>query len=86
MQDDLRKVTDLAYSQVTQYGMSESVGQVSFPRREEGDMNMEKPFSEETSELIDTEVCWRVVGGLLPAGSLSADYQNSSPSPGSTNY
>uniref|UniRef100_A0A669E3H1 SPG7 matrix AAA peptidase subunit, paraplegin n=1 Tax=Oreochromis niloticus TaxID=8128 RepID=A0A669E3H1_ORENI len=34
-QDDLRKVTRVAYSMVKQYGMCDSVGQVSFPETEE---------------------------------------------------
>lgn len=51
-QDDLQKVTQLAYAQVTQYGMSEKVGQVSFDLGN----SFQKPYSEQTSELIDSEV------------------------------
>jgi len=52
-QDDLQKVTQMAYSQVTQYGMSEAVGQLSF--QSEGNQ-LNKPFSEDTGRLIDEEV------------------------------
>nr|XP_039260465.1 AFG3-like protein spg-7 isoform X1 [Styela clava] len=52
-QDDLQKVTRLAYGQVTQFGMSEKVGQVSFDMQEG---HIQKPFSEATAQLIDEEV------------------------------
>lgn len=52
-QDDLQKVTRLAYGQVTQFGMSDKVGQVSFDMQEG---HIQKPFSEATAQLIDEEV------------------------------
>jgi AFG3 family protein len=50
--DDLQKVTKLAYAQIAQYGMNNKVGQVNFQQENE----FQKPFSEDTSRLIDTEV------------------------------
>lgn len=54
-QDDLKKVTQMAYAQIVQYGMSEKVGNVSFDMPQQGDMVLEKPYSEETARLIDEE-------------------------------
>jgi AFG3 family protein len=55
-QDDLRKVTQLAYAQVVHYGMSEKVGNVSFETPQPGEMAFDKPYSEQTAQIIDEEV------------------------------
>ncbi|XP_056135366.1 AFG3-like protein 1 [Lampris incognitus] len=55
-QDDLSKVTQSAYAQVVQFGMSEAVGQVSFDPPQQGGWLSEKPYSEPTAQLIDQEV------------------------------
>ena len=54
-QNDLQQVTKIAYSMVTVYGMNDKVGKVSFydPQQEN---SFTKPYSEETSRLIDDEV------------------------------
>lgn len=53
-QDDLQKVTQLAYGQVTRFGMSDKVGQVSFDTDSQN--QFQKPYSEHTAQLIDDEV------------------------------
>uniref|UniRef100_UPI00358DF49F mitochondrial inner membrane m-AAA protease component AFG3L2 isoform X2 n=1 Tax=Myxine glutinosa TaxID=7769 RepID=UPI00358DF49F len=55
-QDDLRKITQSAYAQVAQFGMSTRVGQISFEPPRQGEIVLEKPYSEETARIIDEEV------------------------------
>ncbi len=54
-QNDLQQITRMAYAMVTVYGMNDKVGNVSFydPAAEN---SFTKPYSEETSKLIDEEV------------------------------
>jgi len=53
---DLEQVTKMAYSMVTEYGMSEKIGNISFYDSKSPDYNMYKPYSEATAQLIDSEV------------------------------
>jgi cell division protease FtsH len=54
-QNDLQQITRIAYAMVTVYGMNEKVGNISFydPQQE---TSFTKPYSEETSKIIDQEV------------------------------
>ncbi|HJP63231.1 MAG TPA: ATP-dependent zinc metalloprotease FtsH [Mucilaginibacter sp.] len=54
-QNDLERITKLAYAMVTIYGMNDKVGNVSF-NDTQGEYQFNKPYSEKTSELIDAEV------------------------------
>nr|XP_060505913.1 paraplegin isoform X4 [Panthera onca] len=53
-QDDLRKVTRIAYSMVRQFGMAPSVGPVSFPEAQEGLTGVgRRPFSQGLQQMMD---------------------------------
>ncbi|MCZ4407371.1 ATP-dependent zinc metalloprotease FtsH [Cryomorphaceae bacterium 1068] len=54
---DLEKVTKQAYSMVSIYGLNEAIGNISFyDSRGNSDYNFQKPYSDKTAELMDTEV------------------------------
>jgi cell division protease FtsH len=54
-QNDLQQITRIAYAMVSVYGMNDKVGNISFydPQTEN---TFTKPYSEETSRMIDEEV------------------------------
>lgn len=53
-QDDLRKVTRIAYSMVKQFGMAPSIGPVSFPDAQEGLVGIgRRPFSQGLQQMMD---------------------------------
>ena len=54
-QNDLERITKLAYAMIAVYGMNEKVGNVSF-RDSSGESQFQKPYSDQTAELIDDEV------------------------------
>ncbi|WP_268036940.1 ATP-dependent zinc metalloprotease FtsH [Algoriphagus sp. PAP.12] len=53
---DLERITKMAYSIVSVYGMNEKLGNVSFYDSKSDGYKMTKPYSEATAELIDQEV------------------------------
>ena len=56
-QNDLEKLTQMAYGMIKYYGMSDSIGAVSFyDSTGARGYDLTKPFSEKTAELIDEEV------------------------------
>ena len=60
-QNDLEKVTDLARKMVTNFGMSEKMGPMTFGKRNEHvflgrDFGHERNFSEEVASIIDREI------------------------------
>jgi AFG3 family protein len=54
-QNDLQQITRIGYAMVTVYGMNDKVGNISFYDPQQ-DNSFTKPYSEETSKLIDEEV------------------------------
>ncbi len=56
-QNDLERITKLAYAMVVDYGMSEELGYVSFNLSgRENEPFLDKPYSDATADLIDREV------------------------------
>ncbi len=56
-QNDLERITKLAYAMVVDYGMSEKVGYVSFNLSNQSENPVfDKPYSDQTAHLIDLEV------------------------------
>jgi cell division protease FtsH len=54
-QNDLQQITRIAYAMVTVYGMNNKVGNISYYDPNQ-DQTFTKPYSEETSKIIDQEV------------------------------
>lgn len=54
-QNDLERITKLAYAMTAVYGMNDKVGNISF-RDSSNESQFQKPYSDQTAELIDDEV------------------------------
>ncbi|MFK7953407.1 MAG: ATP-dependent zinc metalloprotease FtsH [Ekhidna sp.] len=70
---DLERITKLAYSIVSVYGMNEKVGNISFHDSKQQDYNFTKPYSEATAELIDNEVKKLIEGAYNRTKKLLKD-------------
>jgi len=53
---DLERITKMAYSMVTIYGMNDKIGNVSFFESKQNEYSFNKPYSEATAQIIDEEV------------------------------
>jgi len=53
---DLERITKLAYSMVTVYGMNKEIGNMSFYDSKQSEYSFNKPYSDATAERIDQEV------------------------------
>lgn len=53
---DLERITKMAYSMVTMYGMNDKIGNVSFYDSKQADYAFNKPYSDATALTIDDEV------------------------------
>ncbi|MBL7846166.1 MAG: ATP-dependent zinc metalloprotease FtsH [Cyclobacteriaceae bacterium] len=53
---DLERITKMAYSMVTMYGMNKEIGHMSFYDSKQSEYNFQKPYSDSTAEKIDKEV------------------------------
>lgn len=69
-QNDLERITKMAYAMVTVYGMNDKVGNLSFYDANQ-EYGFQKPYSDKTAELIDHEVrllidaCYQKTKALL---------------------
>jgi AFG3 family protein len=70
---DLERVTKMAYSIVTIYGMNEKIGNVSFYDSKQSEYNFTKPYSEETARIIDQEVSNLIIKTFKRTKDLLSD-------------
>ncbi|XP_077307148.1 mitochondrial inner membrane m-AAA protease component paraplegin isoform X2 [Lithobates pipiens] len=71
-QDDLRKVTKVAYDMVKHYGMAPTIGQVSFPDAEQAGIGR-RPFSQGLQEMMDYEAQHLVASAFKHTEKLLQD-------------
>ena len=55
-QDDLQKITRMAFEACANYGMNDVIGPVSYGGRRAANESWTKPFSEKTAEMLDFQV------------------------------
>jgi AFG3 family protein len=55
-QDDLQKITRMAFEACANYGMNDVIGPVSYGGDRATKETWTKPFSEKTAEMLDAEV------------------------------
>ncbi len=76
--DDLAKASEIATKMVCEFGMSEKVGPLTFRKKEEEvflgrDLHRERPYSNHTAELIDSEVKQLVLDAMMYVRKLLFD-------------
>lgn len=76
-QNDLERITKMAYAMVVDYGMSEKVGYVSFNLSREGNDSpvFSKPYSDDTARIIDEEVKVLIDGVRASARELLEEHR-----------
>lgn len=55
-QDDLQKITKIAFEICANYGMNDTIGPVSYGGQQGQQEQFQKPFSEQTGQMLDAEV------------------------------
>jgi cell division protease FtsH len=73
--DDLSKATEMATKMVCEFGMSEKVGPLTYRKKEEEvflgrDIARDRPYSNQTAELIDSEVKQLILDAMLGVRKL----------------
>jgi AFG3 family protein len=72
--DDLRRVTELVYSTIKDFGMNSKVGQLSFPSN--NDTLGDKPYSDSTAEAMDDEARRIVDSAYLRTVALIREHKD----------
>jgi AFG3 family protein len=72
-QNDLERITKMAYSMISIYGMNEKVGNISYYDGQQ-EYATTKPYSEETAKLIDQEVRSLILGQYERTKALLANH------------
>jgi AFG3 family protein len=73
-QNDLERITRIAFNMIAIYGMSEKIGNVSYADPN-SDYSPKKPYSEETARLIDVEVKTLIDGAYIRTKLLLKEKQ-----------
>jgi spastic paraplegia protein 7 len=61
-QDDLKRATKLAYAQIKQFGMSKTIGLISFPADQQNPQNDDfgvKPYSKRLQRMMDEVIIYQ---------------------------
>jgi len=79
-QNDIEQATEIAHRMVCEWGMSKSLGPISYGQKEEPiflgkEIARHKDYSEKTAQLIDQEVRSIVEGGLNQAKDLLLEHR-----------
>lgn len=74
-QDDLQKVTKLAYAQIVRYGMDQVVGPVSFEESDPSGFPATRLYSEATAQTIDSRVNSLISEALERTRKLIKEHQ-----------
>src|SRR5690606_11999585 len=74
-QNDLERITKMAYSMISIYGMNSNVGNVSF-HDSQSEHTMVKPYSDATALMIDQEVRKIIEGQYQRAKDLLTQHMN----------
>ena len=76
-QNDLQKVTRIAYAQVRSYGMSPTLGHISFPEEEPGSRQTgRRPYSKRLANTIDEEARFLITNAYKRTESLLLQHKD----------
>jgi cell division protease FtsH len=73
---DLERITKMAYSMVTIYGMNPAIGNISFYDSKQSEYSFNKPYSDATAEKIDMEVKKIIDSAFERTKKLLMDHRN----------